>query len=258
MKRTEIHGGLRGLIFGLAGVLLMTNPVWAGVILQKQSYRVVEGGRGSQVLGVWKEYYQGNKIAVYQGNAVFVIDIQKEELINIIPSRQIYAVNTVSDFIRRIKRIVREVQAQPMFQKQTDKSCRSAKISIKRTGKTKKILGYLARRYDVTVNGIKKREVWISRVPPLLKEVDFDKTMALKFRIENILTPLSDCKDIETNPGYRRLFVKGNIPVMVIDSLPGREEIERVTKIEIGPIPPRLFKPPKGFRKVPIETFMQH
>ena len=254
----RICKGVKGLIFGLAGVLFMTSSAWAGVILQKQSYRVVEGGKGSQVLEVWKEYYQDGKIAVYQGNAVFIINIQKEELINIIPSRQIYAVNTVSDFIRRIERIVREVQTQPMFREQSDKSCKSVKISIRRTGKTQKILGYQARRYDIFVNGVKKREVWISQVPPLLKEVDFDKTMALKFRIENILTPLSDCKDIESNPGYRRLFVKGKIPVMVIDFLPGREEIERVTKIKMGPIPPRLFEPPKGFKKVPIEAFMQH
>ena len=243
----------------LTGVgFLFPYSACSGVILQRQTYRVVAGGKGAQILDVWKEYYQDNKVAVYQGDAIFITDIKKETLINIIPSRRIYAFNTVSDFINRIERIIKEVQKQPMFQKQGNKTCKSSKISIKRTGEVKKILGYQARKYNVYVDGEKKREVWISRVPPLIKTVDFDKTMALKFRIENILTPLSDCKDIETNSKYRKLFVQGNIPMMVIDYLPGREEIDRVTKIDVVPIAQKIFEPPKGFKKVPIEAFMQH
>ncbi len=238
-------------------VLATASLAFCGVILYKQIYRVVSGGKGSQLLDTWEEYYQDNKIAVYQRNAIFVIDIKNESLINIIPSRKIYAMNTVQDFISRIKKIIKEVKMQPMFN-QNDNSCKSVNVTVKMTGEKRRILGYPSVKYEVYANGVKKREVWIAQIIPLTKEVDFDKTMKLKFRIENILTPLSECKDIETDSKYRKLFVSGNIPMLTIDYLLGRKEVERVVKIEVLPISKKIFEPPEGFRKVPIEKFMQH
>ncbi len=230
---------------------------YGGVIITRQSYRVVGGGKGTQILGTWREYYQDNKVAVYQGNAAFIIDIDNSTLTNIILSRSIYAVNTVQDFVDRINRIVKQIKAQPMFEG-NDKACKSVKILVKKTDKEKKILGYAAWRYDVYANGEKKREAWVGRIPPLLKEVDFNKAMALKFKIENILAPLSGCKDIDSNPRYRKLFVDGNVPMVIVDYLTGRVEGERITNIQVTPISQKVFAVPKGFKKVPIEKFMVH
>ena len=172
-------------------------------------------------------------------------------------SRKIYAVNTVQDFINRINRIVRQIKSQPMF-KGSDKACKPEKVTVRKTGRKKNILGYLAARYDIYANGKKKREVWVGRIPPLLKEVDFNKAMALKFKIENILSPLSGCKDIDSDPKYRKLFVNGELPMMINNFLTGREEVERIVKIQVAPISKKIFEVPQGFKKVPIEKFMVH
>ncbi len=248
------------LFSAVAGIFCLASFIpsaWSGTIITRQSYRVVSSSGETQPLETWKEYYQANKVAVYQGNAAFIIDIGRATLINILPSRGLYAVNTVQDFITRINRLVKQIKAQPMF-KDTDKSCKSVKVTVKDTGVKKKILGYQTKKYEIYANGKKKREVWVGRIPSLVKEVDFKKTMKLKFEIENTLAPLSGCKDIDSSLKYRKLFVKGKIPFIIIDFLTGREEVERITTIEVALIPEKIFKVPPGFKKVPIEKFMEH
>ncbi len=246
-------------IFLWASLCVLTLPVYGkcGIILKKQSSRLIPGRGKTQVLQTWLEYYQDNKVAVYQRNAIFITDIGSNTLINILPTRRIYAVNSVDDFVQRIEKIVQQIKAQKLF---GEKKAPQAplKVQIKETGKSKKILGYPSQEAEIYVNGKKVEVMWYTERLPLKDEIDVEKAREKKTKIESIFEELSGEKDFEQSKEYQN-FMKGQkVPLLTITYNMGTEEIERVVDIKITSIPQRIFQVPEGYKKVPIEQFMRH
>ena len=227
-----------------------------GLVLKKQTYLLIPGKGRTRLLQSWTEYAQDNKVAVYQKNAVFITDISTNTLINIVPSRKIYAVNDIDEFIRKIRNIVAQIKAQqPQAQKNTDNA--PMNVTVKRTGKKKSFLGYMSEQVELYVNNKKAMVLWITDKLPLKKEIDVNKAFEKRFQIEDIFVELSGTKDIESTKEYKELFKGGKVSMMTITYADGTEEIERVTQVEITKIPKHIFEVPKGFKKVPIEQFMR-
>ncbi len=235
----------------------LSSSALCGVILHKQSYRLIPGKGGTQALKEWAEYYQGNKVAVYQNNAIFVTDMGTDTLINILPSRKIYAVNSFGNFIKRIQNIVNQIRSQPQY-REPPPAKSSLKVKIKKTGKTKKILGYFSEQYMVFSNGKRVRELWLTVKLPLAKEADVDKEREEKARIEEVIAPLAGSRDVELTQEYQNLLKGGKVPMVITSYIDGTEEVERIVRVEIVAISKEVFEVPKGYKKVPIERFMQH
>ena len=230
---------------------------FCGITLHKQTYMLIPGKGTTRLLQSWVEYAQGNKVAVYQKNAVFITDIATNTLINIIPSRKIYAVNDIDEFIKKIEKIVAQIkQQQPQGWKKP--GGKPLNVVAKKTGKKKNFLGYPAELFEIYSNNVKVRDVWITDKIPLKKEIDVEKAFEKRFKIEDIFVELSGTKDIEATPEYKNLFKGGRVSMMMISYNNGSEEIERVTQVEIAKIPEHIFEVPRGFKKVPIEQFMRH
>jgi hypothetical protein len=248
------------LLSSLAGIILFftlsSNGV-CGIVLHKQIYRVIPGRGRTQLLQSWKEYYQDNKVAVYQNNAVFITDISTNKLINIIPSKKIYAVNDIDEFIRKIKNIIQQIKAQ-QSETLSKSDNKPLNIKVKKTGKTKNFLGYKSELFEIYSNGKKVRDLWITSKLPLKKEIDANKAYEKRFKIEDIFVELSGNSDIEATPEYKNLLKGGKTSIMTISYYTGYEQVERVTQVEIINIAKHIFEVPAGFKKVPIEQFMQH
>jgi len=242
----------------LAAVFLLVFAIdgLCGVVLQKQTYMLIPGKGRTRLLQSWTEYAQGNKVAVYQKNAVFITDISTNTLINIIPSRKIYAVNDIDEFIRKIRKIVEQVKAQQEFQNNTPSA--PLNVTVKKTGETKNFLGYPSEHVEIYANNKKVRDLWLTDKLPLKQEINVDKAFEKRSQIEDIFVELSGTKDIEATPEYKALFKGGKVSMMTISYNLGSEEIERVTQVEITQIPLHIFEVPAGFKKVPIEQFMRH
>jgi len=246
------------LIFiGVLFLSSLSSSAICGIILHKQSYQLIPGKGGAHMLQTWTEYYQDNMVAVYQNNAIFITNIGSDTLINILPSRKIYAVNSIGDFMKRIQNIMQQIKAQQLY-KQNKSGNKLSKIRIKKGGETKNILGYPSKKIEIYENDKKVRELWITDKLPLRKEVDIDKAREKKFQIEKLLTPISGTKDVELSPEYQNLLKGGKIPMIITTFSNGVEEIERVNQVEIVSIPKHIFEVPKEYKKVPIEKFMQH
>jgi len=219
----------------LGGIILLTAlsaTGFCGVIIQKQIYRVIPGKGRTQLLQSWKEYYQDNKVAVYQNNAAFITDISTNKLINIIPSKKIYAVNDIDEFIRKIENIIQQIKAQqPETQNKSDG--KPLNIKVKKTGKTKSFLGYKAELFEIYSKGKKARDLWITDKLPLKKEIDANKAYEKRFKIEDIFVELSGNSDIEATPEYKNLLKGGKISMMTISYYNNYEQIERITQVEI-------------------------
>lgn len=236
---------------------LLSPSAISGIILHKQSYSLIPGKGGTQVLQTWAEYYQDNRVAVYQNNAVFITDVGTDTLINILPSRKIYAVNSFGDFIKRIQNIVNQINSQSMY-KGNQSLKAPLKIKVKKTDKSKKILGYFSEQYEVFSNGKKLRELWLTDKLPLSKEVDIDKARGKKAQIEEVIAPIIGSRDVELTKSYQNLLKGGKVPMMITSFNDGTEVVERIIRVENVTISQDVFKVPKGYKKVPIEQFMRH
>ncbi len=252
-KLITILSVLAGIIF----LSLLPANGLCGVTLHKQTYRVIPGKGRTQLLQTWVEYYQGNKVAVYQNNAIFITDISTNTLINILPVRRIYAVNDIDEFVKKIEKIAEQIKAQ-QSQGQAEENTPSQKVTVKKTGKVKNFFGYQAEQVFLYSNGKKVRELWLTDKLPLQKEINVNKALEKRFEIEDIFVALSGSRDIEATPEYKNLFKGGKVSMMTISYISGTEQIERIFKVEIKEIPEHIFKVPEGFKKVPIEQFMQH
>ncbi|GEM_PF-2030676 len=246
-------------IFILTGLFIGVSCLQGicGVVLKKQTYTVIPGKGSTPPTQVWIEYAQNNKVAVYQRDAVFITDIGTNTLINIVPSRKIYAINDIDAFIRKIRKIVAQIKAQqPPERKKSQGS--PLKVTVKKTGKTKSFLGYPSKQVILYANNKKAKELWITDKIPLKKEIDIDKAFKKRFQIEDIFVDLSGTKDIEATDEYKNLFRGGWVSMMTITYNAGTEDIERVTQVQITKIAEKIFEVPKGFKKVSIEEFMRH
>ena len=232
---------------------------FCGITLYKQSYRALPGSKVLQSRQLWTEYYQGNKIAVYQSHAVFITDLNSDTLINISLDRKIYSMDPIEGFLEKMQNLVKKVRAQLGKNGNHSKTyCKFKGIKITKLGKTKKIAGYSCRLVEVFSNGKKVRDVWVTRKLPVTKEIDLNKAREKERSIKQVFCDLTREDDLDLSPAYQKIFKGGGVAMRIITYDPKGLLTEEITKVVSGTIPDPVFKVPEGCKKVPIEGFMRH
>jgi len=249
------------LVVCIAGIFLFTtaSQAFCGIILHKESYKVIPGSKILQSRQLWTEYYQGNKIAVHQSHAVFITDLNSDVLINISPVRKIYSVDMTEDFLKKMQNLVRQIRKQlEKSGKHLSTYCKFKNLIIKKTGKTKKIAGYSCNLIEILSGKNKIRDIWVTSKIPVAKEIDVKKALDKKRDIKQVFCDLTQEDDLDLSPAYQKIFRDGRVAMAIVTYNPRDTLTEKITKVEVVAIPESIFKAPESYKKVPIEAFMQH
>ena len=134
---------------------------------------------------------------------------------------------------------------------------RQPQVEVKQTNDTQTIAGYKARKYQVTVNGRPRQEMWMASAPGFSDELDMSKMMELVHSMRMGGPGPSPGFSWRTSPAMLELMKKG-MPMMIVDYGPaGPAPVMKVIKVENKDLPASLFTPPAGFKQVDFNQMMR-
>lgn len=247
--------------------LLINFQAIAGWIVTQRSYDSDEGVETALTETV---YLQSNVMKVVQDEMVTIFDLNKEMITIMSPSKKIYWSGNVSAYKIEIKVSMKasmeeqlknaQAEQKEMIKKMYEGMMESIDnpskfageepeeydLQIERTGEKERLAGYIAVKYDVSVNGALKEEAWISESSRAHKEFDINKFYTI---FNDFISQAGTIAFYQSDDKYIE-FAKKGFPLKSIDYFGGYESISEVINLEKENIDSTEFAPPSDYKKV--------
>lgn len=125
-------------------------------------------------------------------------------------------------------------------------------ITIKKLGSSDTLLGYPATEYDIIIDSIIKKHVWVTRNVKPYHDVKIDRILAFS----KAVSPFAIENSLNSNKDYMKLLKEGIILKSVSNTPTGNKIITKVTKIRKMDIPEAIFQIPHGYVPTSLENVM--
>ncbi len=271
-------GGLACLALACLLVAWSTPPASAGMVIREKTVMMgTPGMPGGQQPGqktrISTTYLQGKKIRTETGGRVFILDFDKGLLITVNPAKKIYTEMSLAELKKAQEQAMawmgtlREEMEKKMqgmspdqraaMQKKLDSLPKGlfgdekpAKITVKGTGKKKKIHGFPCKQYIVYEDGQATTEYWVTESVNTKIFDDYQKELG-KWMAG--MGPLGMNRLAE----WDQMRGKG-FPIKVVRLKPmfGKVSFDReVLSVEEKSLSKDLFTPPAGFTRKEAPKF---
>ena len=167
-----------------------------------------------------KYYLTSRASRTEQKDHIMIIDFGSKMMYQLSPGNKTYTeINMMSMMDDKMKEITKEIQVTP-------------------TNETKKIAGYVCKKYNVTVMGVTS-EHWLSK-----KVKGYKEFRKLRKKME---------KSFKKNPRLRQMTIAGisskdGFPVRTVTTVMGMTTTTTLKKIEKKSLSKNFFKVPKGYK----------
>ncbi len=259
-------GRLVGVV--AVGLFLVSNAFAGWVTQSTTTYSAGEGmppeGSDEQTM-----YLQNNKLkTVNVGDQTVIFDVDKGEMMVLIPERKVYFSGKPEDIMNAVKAMAdkmkqammaqmtpeqRKAYEQYMEQPQ-EEAAPKKKREVKKTNEQATIAGYPATKYEVWVNDELDEELWITTKVKLSDEIDID---AVSNMMKAMGTPGEEAS-FEMTDEYLELMRQG-APLKTVHYENGEQQyVEETTNVQKKDIPASEFVPPADYKKLTMEEAMSH
>jgi hypothetical protein len=257
------------LVIAVVMGLALVSSALAGWVTQSTTTYSVEEGMPPETSDEQTMYLQNNKLkTVNVGDQTIIFDVDKGEMMVLIPERKVYFSGKPEDIMNAAKTMVdkmkqammaqmtpeqRKAYEQYMEQPQAEAAPKK-KREVKKTNEQTTIAGYPATKYEVWVNGELDEELWITTKVKLSDEIDVDA-------VSNMMKAMGTAGEepsFQMTEEYMELMRQG-APLRTVHYENGqRRYVEETTSIQKKDIPASEFMPPGDYRKLTMEEAMGH
>ena len=254
-----------------------TYQSYAGLIMEQEQYE-----EGSDEKSAATVYIQDNKIKSFDDSGQFSIIyyLDTGDIIQVDNVSRTYSSTKAEDYFSYFNKYALKMKAamqQQLSELPPDQRARAearmkqqgievpgtnagpVNITIKNTGKEKKIAGYKSVKYEISRSGIVDEEVWISNDERIQAELDMKKMADYLLELKKIEDSLGGDTSFngESDKAYEQVYSQG-FPMKTIDFMSsGKPIIEETVKVSKKNIDNGEFNAPIGYRKVPLEQMLQ-
>lgn len=141
--------------------------------------------------------------------------------------------------------------------------CREPTIKVRPTGRTARIAGFQATRYDILEEGKLAQELWLSKAVTAWQEIDPKKLERFAQDIAKAMEGLPGCgrglgrrTGADPNDPAWKLAGEG-YPVRTVDHGEAEGTVVEVVKAESRSVPATEFQPPAGFKRQTFKELMR-
>lgn len=254
------------LVFYIALIILPTS-VQAGIVIEEISYSKANPDEKEKTI----TYISKNQVKEVESDGNYTLwDLNKGTLYRVNPRKKSFAGGEfIEEFIKEMKEAIRQMKEMGMPSEKMPPPEKTAppkpaprlKYTVKNTGQTTRIAGYLATKYQVYRGKDLDEEVWISQdlEKEIKKDLDYKRFERLYRELERALEaafgPLSTTEvEMDDTTERDRLYEQG-WEMKGIDHSIG--EVTEVIKVEKKEIPDREFQIPLGYKKVSARIFLE-
>ncbi len=270
MYRVNIHERMGPKAIGtvclwLFAILLMAQPVLAGLVIKRMSRETLPNGQIEQEeLTSW---LQDNRVKTLSKDGdIVILDLAKGNIIMIDPARKEYSVTPLKKMISSVEQGIKQLREQfnalspeqrAMVEKMMGipKAGAGSSLKLKDTGKTGTIAGYPAHNYVILKDGKPVADYWVSgRLrDAILKEIDKSKMDAFEQAMNRIASqamPFGSPETQEMLKIEKEIQKHGEILKKVQKLDTGGDRLSIVISVKAASIPASEFQVPADYKKI--------
>jgi len=217
-------------------------------------------------------YIQDNHMRTEAGGQIILMDLDKQEMFFLSPTRKLYWGGKVAEFKKFMEKTMGQMNQMLSQMKEAMKNMppeqRKAmmemmkqnmpakqpppKVTVRDTGQTGKVAGYKVRKYEVVVNGKLREEQWVAPDVDVADDMDPDKLT----EFVSALSMISPDDAYSASPKVMGLLKKG-YPLKRKTFTGTGTHVAVVTKAVEKSLDSDMFKVPKGYRKVKLQDLIR-